>query len=167
MDLQAAFLTIRDIPYRLPTQPGEEAPNCLHKGLILAQKMVLAGVPVRGRIAEFAWASTPFPPDIIRLWPADIQPSHFFIEMLQGNEWIALDPSWDSALAPAGFKLAVWGNAGPTFPLQRIYTTAEQTAYLAHWQQPEVVADYFTRAAPFLNQANLWLQAQRQAHAKT
>lgn len=161
-DFKAIYADIRDIPYQLGMAPGDNAPNCLTKGLMLIEKLAMNGLTVRGRIGEFDWATTPFPAEVVKLWPQDIAATHFFVEVFEDNTWRPLDPSWDAGLAKAGFPLSDWnGTHCPGIQLTRIYSLEEHAAYLDIWTDPTRTADYYARATPFLTAASAWLKQAR------
>lgn len=161
-DFNAIYNEIRDIPYQLGMAPDDHAPNCLNKGLMLVEKLALYGIAARGRIGEFDWATTPFPPEVTRLWPQDIPATHFFVEVWRDNQWRPLDPSWDAALAKAGFPISDWnGTHCPGVSLQRVYSLEEHAAYLDAWEDPARIADFFHRAGPFLKAGEAWLSSIR------
>lgn len=159
-----AFLAVRDIPYRLAEYRGDEAANCGVKGAMLISKLGALGIPVRGRVAEMAWEDQGLPRSILRLYPQSFKATHFYVEMLKNEQWVAIDPSVDEGLAGVGdLKLVEWnGENRIGIPCRGLMDFEEHCQYyLECWHNYDYVTAYFEAAGPFLKEANLWLEDQR------
>lgn len=156
------FEGIRDMPYRLPEFPGDEAPNCALKGKLLLERLGTIGFAVRGRLVGMDWRDTPLPEDILSLYPPDIAPTHFYVEALINDTWCALDPSWDIGLKKAGFSIATFaGDNAPGLPVHQVFQVKEQANFFATWSKAERIDDYFVKASAFLRAANRWFEDVR------
>jgi len=160
---KASFERIRDQPYRVNEYCGDSAANCFRKSIQLIESLGTLGFPVRGRLADMRWEDTLVPLEIISLYPSGLLTTHFYVEVEMSGRWRCLDPSWDKALEPAGFKIADWeGNNSPGFNLVRVYDLEEQAQCLEHWRDPDFAANYFEKAGEFLRATNVWFEQTRQ-----
>jgi len=161
-EAQRIYEEIQSRPYCASTQPNVPANNCYFKGIELLQRVGVLGYAVRGRVGETYWDASVIPQRIIDLYPQQHLVTHFFVEAEIDGQWRTLDPTFDPALAKAGFRVAGWGGANaPCFDITKLYSQDEAIAYQAMWADPTYAAAYFTEAAAFLSELNLWLETAR------
>ena len=97
MDLISTFESIRDIPYRIPLQWGEEDNCCSGKHEKLFNLLEKNGYEVRYRVCAFLWSSLNLTSTLAHI-PHDDDCTHTYLEIQSGGNWIILDATWDSGL---------------------------------------------------------------------
>lgn len=155
------FEEIRNRPYSVGANKDEKSQNCYTKNTELIGKLAELGYAVRGRLGDIDWSDLGLPSSLIDLYPKDIQPTHFYCEILKDNEWLVLDASWEPVMKAAG-AVSEWDHANiPGFKIRHLYTIEEQTRFFEYWSDPIRGDDYFHRAGSFLHGFNEWVIEQR------
>lgn len=155
------FEEIRARPYGVGYRVGEISDNCYYKGLDLLQRLGAMGYTVRGRIGEIDWRETPMPEEVLALIPVGMDSTHFYVEVLLGEEWRILDTSFQPRLAKYGFTIGGWDEGVSCFRITKLYSLEENVAYHAKWEDPVLLAAEFESAGPFLKAVNEWFGARR------
>lgn len=126
----AAFGIVRDIPYKLTAWSGDpnslfqlDRGDCRHKSAALIKLMRACGSEARPIQIPFDWADLPIPKSVLELL-AETRGFHDTVEVNVDGFWILVDPTWDPALAKAGFPvLANWNGVDATLPITSRATT--------------------------------------------
>lgn len=163
---RAIFEEIRNRPYAWSTELGKPANNCYFKGIELLQRLGIIGYTVRGRTGE-TYLDNKIPEQIRALYRPEFQLTHFWVEVLLGDIWYALDASYDPGLASAGFDVNDWDSNRICFQITKTYTQEEAIAYQAVWTNPEYAQSYFKAIAPCANALNLWYEDMRKTDANS
>lgn len=98
MDIAKKFEEIRDIPYRIPLHSSEPDSSCSGKMKAFKKWLDNNGYQSRYRVCEFKWSDINLPNEVTEKPHHDLS-SHVYLEILVGNTWIKIDPTWDKALA--------------------------------------------------------------------
>lgn len=120
----AVFELVRRIPYKLSSWTGDPESlfnanrgDCRHKEAAARRLFDRLGLEVVHVQMLFDWADLPIPADILANL-ADTRGFHDTVEMIIDDKAIVVDPTWDPALAAAGFPiLPAWDGVSPTAPV--------------------------------------------------
>lgn len=120
----AAFYIIRNVPYKLTAWTGDpnslfalDRGDCRHKSAALITLMRACKFDARPVQVPFDWADLPIPKSVLEPL-AETRGIHDTVEVKVDGTWILVDPTWDPALAKAGFPvLANWNGLEPTLPI--------------------------------------------------
>lgn len=105
----ATFELVRDVPYRLSRWTGDPDSlfakgqgDCRHKSAAGHHMFMRQGVPAERIVVMFDWADLPIPRKILDILP-ETRSFHDTVEIQLGGQTVAVDATWDPALAAAGF----------------------------------------------------------------
>lgn len=106
------FEIVRDIPYSIWHDKPDY--NCVVKNDILANLLESNNLETRRRICKFKWDDLNIPESVLN----NSHPSssyHEFVEVKipEKDEYITVDPSWDSLLSPE-FDINTWDGKSDT-----------------------------------------------------
>lgn len=91
------FEKIRDIPYSIPLEIGEEDNCCSGKMKRFKKILDTRGYKSRYRVCEFRWSDLDLPEEVTSV-EHDNNSTHVFMEIRIDDEWIRVDPTWDKGL---------------------------------------------------------------------
>ena len=161
------FRLVRDIPYRIGLALEEPDYCCSTKTPLLQRLMATLGLESRRICCRFRWEDTALPRDLVALAP-DPESGHEYLEVLlpEKKAWVAVDPSWDIAIASTGLPVAAWDGSNSTVlavtPVKTFSPkkSAEMVKRIddappAAWQ------DFFDRNRVFFTALNGWLEHHR------
>lgn len=97
MNIVHEFSTIRDIPYRIPLALHENNTCCSGKVAKLKSILDAHGLTTIYRVCEFRWSDLPLPKEVLEEPHEDVS-THVYLEVLIDENWIHIDPTWDSGL---------------------------------------------------------------------
>jgi hypothetical protein len=112
MNLISIFESIRDIPYKIPLNWGEEDNCCSGKHEKLLNILKKKGFKVRYRVCVFFWSSLDLPTELEKI-PHDDNCTHTYLEIKIGNDWKILDATWDTGLSKL-FHINKWDGKSNT-----------------------------------------------------
>lgn len=161
------FKMARDIPYKIALMPEEQDYCCATKPKILDLLLFTEGLKTRHILCTFRWSDLALPSDVL-LKSVNEEDTHEFLEVFipETGKWVAVDPSWDAALAGAGLRVADWDGFSPTTicvdPIQ-IFSPEESADLIAQEDNvsPEIRAAYLAENAEFFRALNNWMASVR------
>lgn len=155
------FEHIRDIPYRIPLSDLEPNDSCSGKVMRLKKGLDQAGLTTRYRVCDFKWSDLPLPDEVLCV-PHSPAATHVYLEVQQGDEWIAIDPTWDTALNGV-FPIASWDGISSTSiavaPL-KLYSDEESRMIMEEPNAVQNAVDLKINRL-FYEKLNSWLEQQR------
>ena len=96
MELISLFNSIRDIPYKIPLQWGDEDNCCSGKHEKLFN-LLKKEYEVRYRVCVFLWSDLNLPSELEKI-PHDNDCTHVYLEIKIDGNWKILDATWDKGL---------------------------------------------------------------------
>lgn len=122
----AAFGLVRNAPYKLTSWKGDPDSlfslgrgDCRHKSAALVRLFKAWQFAARPVQIPFDWADLPIPADVLAPL-LETRGIHDSLEVSIDGRYVLADPTWDPALATAGFPvLDDWDGTGPTLPITR------------------------------------------------
>lgn len=120
----AGFKIVQTVPYKLTAWTGDPSSlfrigrgDCRHKSAALIKLMREWKFAARPVQVPFDWADLPIPKSVLAPL-AETRGIHDTVEVRAGDSWILVDPTWDPALAKAGFPvLSAWNGIDATLPI--------------------------------------------------
>ena len=106
------FNQVRDIPYSIPIHQNNQDNCCNGKVRKLKNLVEREGYKTRYRVCTFRWSDLNIPKEILELQKEDLA-THVYLEVLVGENWIKVDPTWDSGLKNI-FSIAEWDGKTDT-----------------------------------------------------
>lgn len=161
------FRIVRDIPYFIATEQGQQDYCCATKPLILNKLLSTMGLKCRHILCTFKWVDLGLPKDILKL-PHDETDTHEYLEVWipEIGAWARVDPNWDSWIKNRSIPIADWDGLHDTIlavkPLET-YSPEESAKIVAEEEQvdTELRRAYLDKNSQFFNGLNLWLESQR------
>lgn len=157
--IEEIFLSVRNIPYRIPLELSEKNVSCVGKHFLIKDALEKLGYEVRWAECTFSWGSLPVPPEILAI-PHTEPGYHVWLEVKIDNNWQILDATWDASLGEV-LPINTWeqfGNMKPAVPV------IEMIAYDQINVTREPPEDYALELGierPFLKAINHWLESIR------
>ncbi len=154
-DIKSIFLSVRDIPYRIPLEVSEKNNACVGKHFALKDALEKCGYKVRWAECTFSWSELQVPPEILAIPHAE-PGYHVWLEVWIEDRWQTLDATWDISLAEA-LLVNTWeqfGNMVPGVPVLEMipYNQVEITR-----EPPEGYESELKTERSFLKAFNDWL----------
>lgn len=126
----AGFKIVRNVPYKLTAWTGDPGSlfnlgrgDCRHKSAALIKFMRECKLEARPVQVPFDWADLPIPKSVLEPL-AETRGMHDTVEVKIEGLWKLVDPTWDMALAKAGFPVqADWNGLDATLPITPRATT--------------------------------------------
>jgi hypothetical protein len=161
MNIIDEFKIIRDIPYRIPLNYGEEDNCCSGKSTKLLKVLRDLGFKARYRVCVFLWSDLPLPEDLKKI-PHDEDCTHTYLEVFLNDKWAIVDPVWDKGLKNI-FHINNWdGRSDTEISLKPVKTfSLEKSLSIMENQTEEVINDDLSRNKTFYKALNEWLESQR------
>lgn len=120
----AVFQLVQNVPYKLTVWKGDPDSlfslgrgDCRHKSNALVRLMRAFKFEARPVRVPFDWADLPIPSSVLEPL-LETRGIHDSVEVKIDGTFVLVDPTWDPALAIAGFPvLSDWDGMAPTMPI--------------------------------------------------
>lgn len=158
------FKMVRDIPYYIAVNDGEQGYECVTKPEILSRLLRSIGLKTRDIVCYFKWDDLGLPKNILNV-PHDDPETHGYIEVFipETNKWVKTDPNWDGRLEHSKLSIADWDGLTDTklavIPIKTL-SPEESTVF----NSQDIGAErekYMERNRKFFIALNKWLQSIR------
>ena len=161
-ELISIFNSVRDIPYRIPLEYGEEDNCCSGKHAKLFKILTKKGYKVRYRVCVFLWSSLNLPQEVANV-SHDDDSTHTYLEIYIKGEWKVLDATWDKALRNL-FYINEWdGESSTKIAVKPIKIfTPEKSLKIVKSQNREVIEKDLEINREFYKAFNEWLEKNRE-----
>ncbi len=156
------FGKVRDIPYRIPINSDEEDFCCNGKARKLRGLLEQEGIQVRYRVCSFRWNDLDIPKEILNL--TDVNDStHVYLEVLIGNNWVKVDPTWDTGLKDI-LPISEWDGETDTIlavsPVET-YSVEKSEEIMSRCEPEQIASDRNDKNHGFEEALNSWLEQNR------
>lgn len=91
------FREIRDIKYQIPLKSEEPDSCCSGKMKLFKEWLDNNNYISKYRVCGFKWSDLKLPQKISRISHQD-ESTHVYLEVYLDNQWVDVDPTWDSGL---------------------------------------------------------------------
>lgn len=161
MNLISLFNSIRDIPYRIALNWGEESNDCGGKHEKLFNLLTKEGREARYRVCAFLWSSLNLPPEL-ESTPHDNDCTHTYLEIKINGGWKILDATWDKGLKNL-FQINEWaGKSATAIAVKPIKIfTPRKSLEIVKGQNEEVIKKDLQVNGEFYKKFNEWLEKNR------
>lgn len=163
------FRFVRDIPYRIGLTWEEQDYCCATKTPMLQKLLSTVGLKSRRICCEFAWAGFGLPENILAIATTP-GAGHEYLEVLipENDQWISVDPTWDSQIKSTGLPIAEWDGLTPTVLAvtpTKTFSPEESSKLIEQVDQAprEDWQEFYEQNRPFLGAINNWLEQHRRA----
>jgi len=117
----SAFRLVQNVPYKLTSWKGDPDSlftlgqgDCRHKSAALLRLLRAWKFEARPLLVPFDWKDLPIPSAVLEPL-LETRGIHDSVEVVVDGKFVLIDPTWDPALASAGFPvLTDWDGYGPT-----------------------------------------------------
>jgi hypothetical protein len=161
MNIIEEFNKERDIPYRIPLSATEADNCCSGKTRRLKHILENSGYPTRYRVCKFKWSQLDLPTELTDI-PHEDDCTHAYLEVLLDNEWVILDPTWDTKLKHM-FNFNEWdGRSNTEIAVESLetYSPEESLQIMEDEDTTEIERD-LTINGEFYKEYNNWLESVR------
>ncbi|VVB61725.1 Uncharacterised protein [uncultured archaeon] len=158
------FKMVRDIPYYIAVNEGEQGYECVTKPEMLSKLLRATGLKTRDIVCYFKWEDLSLPKKLLKI-SHDNPETHGYIEVFipETNKWVKVDPNWDSRIDHPKIPIAEWDGLTDTklavIPIKTL-SPEESTAF-----NSQDVGDerekYMERNLQFFKALNKWLRSIR------
>jgi hypothetical protein len=158
------FKMVRDIPYYIAVNEGEQGYECVTKPEILSKLLRAINLKTRDIVCYFKWHDLGLPKEILKI-PHEDPETHGYIEVFipEKNKWVRVDPNWDSRINYPKIPIAEWDGLSDTklavTPLKIL--SPEESASFNSQDIGDEREKYMERNKAFFNALNKWLQSIR------
>ena len=162
MNIVEEFKKIRDIPYRIPLALGEQDDCCSGKSEKLLKVFQDNGYQARYRVCSFRWSDIRLPEDIAKV-PHEDDCTHTYLEVLIGDTWKIVDPTWDKGLQKI-LPVNEWDGKSNTqiaVPVQEIFSAERSRELEEYYESRGGMAEDLRKNGAFYKVFNEWLDRVR------
>ena len=159
------FVMARDIPFRTPLSLEEQGYACVAKPEILERMLQTLGLDCRHRITKFRWKDLEPPKDVLDLEHEEPETHEYLeVKLPEKNEWVEVDPTWDSRIQHENFPTLNWdGKTGTGLAVEPVETLSveESKEFIKQDSTEEARRQYFNKNREFFRAMNKWLESLR------
>jgi hypothetical protein len=161
MDATSIFYSVREIPYRISIEWGQENLSCIGKSDRLYKKLKNKGYKLRYMICTFKWSSINLPYKLIKI-PHKDKCYHTYLEVNIDGAWKILDATWDSGLKDI-FPINEWDGKSDTkigVKPKKIFSPTESAKIIQKRSKEGFIKDRKLNGR-FYMAFNKWLEQNR------
>ena len=161
MSLISLFNSVRDIPYRIPLEWGEEDNCCSGKHKKLLKLLIQNGYKVRYRVCVFLWSSLNISPELEKI-PHDNDCTHTYLEIYLNGNWKVLDATWDIGVKNL-FYINKWdGKSDTKIAVNPIKIfNPQKSSEIVKNQKEDIITQDLKINGKFYKAFNEWLENNR------
>ena len=158
------FKMVRDIPYFIAINEGDQGYECVTKPEILSRLLRGIGLKTRDIVCYFIWEDLVLPKQLLKL-PHEDPETHGYIEVWipETEKWVKVDPNWDSKIKHPKIPIPEWDGLNDTklavTPTKTL--SPEESAAFNAQDIGEEREKYMERNKEFFKELNKWLGSIR------